>query len=192
MIGVGIGEMFHGAYRSIYGYREWICNFESYSNYVYPLSEKLKSLFYLTAFLAYGVCDSLSAAYMMMVRGIDVELNPIIRYIVAEDGISGFIIFKIWAAIVIIGIVFFIQLRTKGRMNWTGNGFLFSLTVYGILATFANMAVVSGTSSFFSSPSIILLYAVSVILLMHLGDILDSRYPKHLTNKSGHANEQLP
>ncbi len=190
MIGAGIGEMFHGVYRSIYGCREWICNFKKYNNYVYPLSEKLRDILYLTAFLAYGVCDSLSAAYMMMVRGIDVEFNPIIRYIVAEDGISGFILFKIWAAMVIIGIVFFIHMRTRGRMNWTGNGFLLSLTVYGILATFANMAVVSGTPSFFSSPSIILLYAVSVILLMHLGDVLDNRYPRHLTNKSSNANEQ--
>ncbi len=160
-----------------------------HSNHVCPFNEISRDVLYLTAFLAYGLCDSMSAAYMMMVRGVGAELNPVMRYIFMENGVYGLIMFKVWAMVVILATINLVRVKSKECMTWTVAGFLLSLTFGGILATLANLSKAFGTSFPLSSLEILLLFVISIVTSIILGDILDARQQKNITNKPGNTNK---
>ena len=178
--------MFH---RNLLGHRKKADSISGHSNHVSPFNKISRNVLYLTTFLAYGLCDSMSAAYMMMVRGVGAELNPIMRYIFVVDGVYGLVMFKVWAIVIILATINLACVKSKECMNWIAAGFLLSLTLGGILATLANLSTASGTSFPLSSLEILLLFVVSVVVSITLGDILDTRHRKNIKSKLNNTNE---
>ena len=182
--------MFNWVCHNVFRCLKRVDNLGAHYGHSSQFSKQLLAVLYLAAFLSYGLCDSMSAAYMMMIRGIGAELNPIMRYIAAEDGIVGFIIFKLWATVIILGTIYFVDAKSRNHMTWTVSGFLLSLTAGGVLATLANLYEASGRSFVLSSLDIIMLFTAFIAVSIILGDLLDKRYQKHASDKTGNANEQ--
>lgn len=170
--------MFHLVYYSVFkclGMTGNLLNILNHYRHDRSFSKQLMAILYLAAFFSYGLADSMSAAYLMMIRGIGAELNPIMRYIATEYGIVGFIIFKLWATVIILGTIFFMHAQSRNCMTWTVTGFLLSLTAGGVLATLANLYAASGRSFVLSSLDIIMLFTAFIIVSITLGDLLDNR-----------------
>ena len=182
--------MFHWVYYVVFRCLGMMGNLLKHYRHDRSFSKQLVVVLYLVAFLTYGLADSMSAAYMMMIRGIGAELNPIMRYIATEDGIVGFIIFKLWTTVIILGTISFVHAKSRNCMVWTVTGFLLSLTAGGVLATLANLYAASDRSFVLSSLDIIMLFTAFIIVSIILGDILDNRCQKHDRDKTGNVNEQ--
>lgn len=167
--------MFNWVCHNVFRCLKWVGNLGNQYGCSSRFSERTIAVLYLAAFLTYGLCDSISSAYLMMSQGIGAELNPIMRYIVTESGIGAFIIFKLWATVIILGALYFTDAKSRNCMTWTVTGFLLSLTVGGVLATLANLYAASGRSFVLSSLDIIMLFTAFIIVSITLGDLLDNR-----------------
>lgn len=127
-----------------------------------------RSLF-LSSFLTYGIGDGVTAVYMMEETHAMREVNPIVRFMYANSGRQGVIILKIWFVLVILFLVWIISRKTN--TYWTINGFLFALTIGGIMAMRANIMATYGSPP--SPGYIILTFLFLVILFVMIGDLLD-------------------
>lgn len=124
----------------------------------------------ISSFLTYGLGDGVTAAYMMEKVGIVRESNPVARLLYVSYGHSGMVAMKLWFTMVILSIVWVISKR-KGAY-WTVNGFLFALTIGGIMAMRANLLAAHGMAH--PSPgSIITVFLIMVILFINIGDLID-------------------
>ncbi len=140
-----------------------------------------KSLF-VSSFLTYGVGDGVTAVYMMEQRGVVGESNPAVRFMYANSGKNGVVTLKMWFALVILFMVWSISRQMKAY--WTINGFLFALTLGGLMAMRANMMAAHGIEP--PSPgSVIAAFLVLVILFILTGDLLDKfNEPGRVRNKA--------
>ncbi len=133
----------------------------------------LRKMLFLSSFLSYGVGDGVTAIYMMEQTGVSREVNPIVRFMYANSGKQGVITLKMWIALVILFLVWIISRKTN--LCWTINGFLFALTIGGVMAVRANLMAAYGMSP--PSPgSVISTFLVMVILFVMIGDLLDKLY----------------
>src|SRR5665811_967598 len=98
---------------------------------------RLKSLLFISSFLTYGLGDGISAAYMMERTGASIETNPLARFMYVSYGSKGIVALKLWFTFVILSLVSTISKRTGAY--WATNGFLFALTIGGLMATRANV-----------------------------------------------------
>lgn len=181
--------MFHWVHYAVFICLGILYNHLKHYRHGRSFSEQLMVVLYLAAFLTYGLGDSMSAAYMMMVRGTGAELNPILRYIATEGGIRGFIIFKLWATIIILATISFMHIKSMNGMTWTVNCFLLSLTAGGVLATFANVCAASGIPFILSPLDIIMIFTAFIIISITLGELLDNRNQTHNRDKTSNTNE---
>ena len=135
---------------------------------IYKLN--LQKILFLLSFLTFGAADGISAAYMIEKRGVIGEANPLIRFMYASSGSMGVIEIKLWLVLIIL---YFVWNISKGRNNyWMISGFLFALSVCGVIATGANLMAARGLE-FPSADSIIATYLFLVILLTMIGDAMD-------------------
>lgn len=130
----------------------------------------LQRLLFLLSFLTFGVGDGITAVYMMDKIGIMSEMNPMVRFMYASSSAQGVIAMKIWFVFLILFMVWIISRREN--IYWTINGFLFALSLGGIMAMRANLMAAYGTVP--PSPaSIIMTYLILTVLFVMLGDLMD-------------------
>ncbi|MBA7555211.1 hypothetical protein ES705_47867 [subsurface metagenome] len=86
--------------------------------------------------MTFGFLDAFTAVLMMEKYGIGAEFNPLMGGIFLTQGITGFLVFKVVAAVLILSAPFLLY---KGeRMNWTTAGFLSVFAVSGAVAAMNN------------------------------------------------------
>lgn len=134
----------------------------------------LQQVLYFSAFLTFGMGDGITAAYMMDMRGIGTEANPIARYLFMSQGFGGIVVAKMWFTLLIILLIYIIQLKSSGKMYWTTNGFLVALTAGGLLAMNANLTVLAGEAHQ-PAGEIIFAYLLFVLILTEIGSFADKR-----------------
>lgn len=133
----------------------------------------LQKILYLSSFLTYGIGDGVTAADMIEKRSVMGEANPIVQFAYASSDKQGVITVKIWFALVILFMTWIVGRKTN--TYWTINGFLFALTIGGIMATRANVMATYGMVP--PSPvSIIATFLFMVVLFVMIGDIIDKLY----------------
>ncbi|MCZ7400835.1 MAG: hypothetical protein O8C61_01280 [Candidatus Methanoperedens sp.] len=134
---------------------------------------RLKSLLFTSSFLTYGLGDGITAAYMMEKTGANIEANPLAKFMYVSYGSKGIVALKLWFTVVILSLVSTISKRTGAY--WATNGFLFALTIGGLMATRANVLATLGMP--FPSPgSIIFTFLFMVILFLEVGNLIDKLY----------------
>jgi hypothetical protein len=132
--------------------------------------KRLKSLLFFSSFLTYGLGDGITAAFMMEKTGANIEGNPLARFMYVSYGPNGLIALKLWFTFVILTLISTISKRTGAY--WATNGFLFALTIGGIMATRANVLATLGMP--FPSPvSVISTFLFMAILLLEVGNLID-------------------
>ena len=136
---------------------------------------KVQAILYISAFVTCGLGDSISAIYMMHYLGIMREANPIAKYIVLNQGFYGLLAFKIWITIVILSIALFIQIKSKRSFKNTVNGFLITLSLGGILATFSNTMTMLYGNPPYDSYLVIAIYLLTSVVLINVGEWLDEK-----------------
>ena len=145
---------------------------------------KVQAILYISAFLTCGIGDSITAIFMIQRLGIMREANPIARYIVINQGFYGLLVFKIWITIIILTIALFIQIRSKESLKNTVNGFLITLSIGGILASFSNtMTTIHGNPPYDPYLIIAICLLISVILIS-VGEWLDKKENIQLENNN--------
>lgn len=134
---------------------------------------RIKSLLYFSSFLTYGLGDGITAAYMMGKTGASIEANPLARFMYVSYGSKGLVALKLWFTLIILSLVSTISKRTGAY--WATNGFLFALTIGGLMATRANVLATFGKP--FPSPgSVIFTFLFLVILFIEMGNLIDKLY----------------
>jgi len=140
---------------------------------VISLKIRLKSLLFFSSFLTYGLGDGITAAYMMEKTGAGIEANPLARFMYVSYGSKGLVALKLWFTFVILSLVSTISKRTGAY--WATNGFLFALTIGGLMATRANVMATLGMPV--PSPgSIVFTFLFMVILFIEVGNLIDKLY----------------
>jgi hypothetical protein len=135
---------------------------------------KTQQILSTLALLTFGLGDALTGAMMMETRSIGGEANSIVAYIYSNNGLAGLIAAKITFTLILIFAAFLIYWNSNGKNYWMVNGFLISLTVFGVMASIANVQASLGLS--FMSPSKIMCIFFGIILIfVEAGDIIDNR-----------------
>ncbi len=130
----------------------------------------LQRALFLSSFFTYGVGDGVTAVYMMERTGVMREANPIVRFMYSSSGKQGVLVLKLWYVMVVLFMVWIVSKKTQ--IYWTINGFLFALTLGGIMAARANIMAAFGMEP--PSPgSVITTFLFMVILFVMTGDLMD-------------------
>ena len=130
----------------------------------------LQRLLFLLSFLTFGVGDGITSTYMMEIRGVAEEVNPVIRFMYVSSGADGVILIKTWFTFVILFLVW--RFSCGKNIYWTINGFLFALFIGGVMAMGANLMEANGVQSL-SSNTVIFTFLLSIQLFVLIGDLLD-------------------
>lgn len=142
----------------------------------------IQHILYFTAFLAFGIADGVTGAYMMESLGANAESNLIVRYLFTTQGFEGMMIAKIWFTVVILLAIHMVQLRSPDSMYWAVNGFLIALTAGGAMAANANLTAIAGGIP--QAPGeIIFAYLALVLVLTEIGSMRD-KHTAHIQNSS--------
>jgi len=132
---------------------------------------ELQRALFVSSFSTYGVGDGVTAVYMMERTGVMREGNPFVRFVYSSSGYLSVLAYKIWYATVVLSVVWIVS--KKKQIYWTINGFLFALTLGGIMAVRANIMVAFGMDP--PSPgSLIITFLFMVILFVMIGDQMDN------------------
>ncbi len=132
----------------------------------------LQHFLFFLAFLTFGLGDGITAAFMMDKFGAGVESNPLISHLFRTQGLEGVIIGKIWLTILLLLGTHIVQNEYSGNMYWTVNGFLMSLTAFGLMAINANLNMISGEIPS-SQNEIIFIYLTLMMALISAGSFVD-------------------
>ncbi len=132
----------------------------------------LQHVLYFLAFLTFGLGDGITAAFMMNRLGSGVESNPLIGHLYQTQGFEGVVIGKIWLTVLLLLGTHIVQSEYTGNMYWTVNGFLVSLTAFGLMAVNANLSVISGEIPS-SRGEIIFIYLSLMLALISAGSFVD-------------------
>ncbi len=130
----------------------------------------LQRLLFILSFLMYGLGDGVTAFYMMDQSGVVRESNHLMQFMYISNGWQGVIGIKIWFTFMIL---LFVWLISSGKNTyWSVNGFLFALSLGGIMAMRSNMMVINGVIP--PSPgSVIITYLLLTLLFVMIGSLLD-------------------
>lgn len=132
---------------------------------------RLKSLLFITSFLTYGLGDGITAACMMEKTGSGIEGNPLAGFMYVLYGSKGLIALKLLFTFVILLLISTISKRTGAY--WATNGFLFALTIGGIMAMRANVLATLGMP--FPSPVLVIsTFLVMAIVFLEVGNLIDT------------------
>lgn len=152
---------------------------------VYAAEINVQHILYLTAFLAFGIGDGVTGAYMMESLGPNAESNLIMRYLFTTQGFEGMMMGKIWFTVVILLATHIVQSRSPDSMYWAVDGFLIAVTAGGVMAVNANLTAITGGIP--QAPGdIIFAYLALVLVLTEIGSIMDKRtaHPQNASNRS--------
>jgi hypothetical protein len=133
----------------------------------------LQRLLFVLSFLTFGVGDGISSAYMMQIRGVTEEVNPVIRFMYVTSGGNGVISIKIWFTFLILFLVW--RLSWGKNAYWTINGFLFALFIGGVMAIRANLMAANGIQPP-SASSVIFIFLLLIELFVLIGDLMDKSF----------------
>ncbi len=133
----------------------------------------LQRLLFVLSFLTFGVGDGITSAYMMQIRGITQEVNPVIRFMYVSSGANGVILIKTWFTFVILFLVW--RLSWGKNIYWTINGFLFALFIGGVMAIRANLMAANGIQPP-SASSVIFIFLLLIELFVLIGDLMDKSF----------------
>ncbi|MBW6519135.1 MAG: hypothetical protein K0A89_11625 [ANME-2 cluster archaeon] len=133
----------------------------------------IQPFLYILAFSTFGLGDALTGAFLMNVKGVSAESNAFFSQMYSTHGPGMFIVFKLWATLVILLLVFLSYIHSNKKDYWSTNGFLAALAIGGIMAVQANIQAIYGYP-FLSSSKIILIFLTLVFVLIMTGDFIDS------------------
>ncbi len=137
---------------------------------------RLQGAFFLLAFLTFGIGDTISSIGMIGQRGIMGEVNPLIRYMILNNGTSYYIAIKLSFTIVILFMPFLILDETA---YWRISGYLVSFIAAGTLGTVLNIQAARNERLLFSPEQVIFLFLILVLVLTSIGEEIDKRsHPK--------------
>lgn len=142
---------------------------------------KTQQILSILALLTFGLGDALTGAMMMETRGTSIEANSIVAYIYSNNGFFGLIAAKISFTLILIFAAFLIYWNSNRKSYWMVNGFLISLTLFGIMATISNIQASLGFS-FLSPSKIIFIFFAMILILVEFGDIIDNRIAQNQIN----------
>ncbi|MFZ2070565.1 MAG: DUF5658 family protein [Halobacteriota archaeon] len=128
---------------------------------------------FVTGVLAFGLLDGFTAVLMMGKYGIGVEGNPLLRQIRYMYGPIGFIMFKVLAAALILSLPLIYY--KEEDLGWTSAGFLSVFTTGGIVAAIDNYFFLMSGHVWIESQIVIGSVLLMVLVVLHAGDILDSK-----------------
>ena len=128
---------------------------------------------YCLAFLAFGIGDGLTSAYMMDARGPYIEANPVIRDLFLTAGFNGMVLFKLWVTFMMLLAIHIRQGQSRENLYWTVNGVLFAIIMGGFMGVYFNMNVINGAIP--PEPNlIIIIYAALVLVFIEIGGFIDN------------------
>lgn len=153
-----------------------------YNSYWY---NRFQGSLFLLAFLTFGIGDGLSSLWMVGQQGIMKESNPILMYILLNYGESNYLEIKIWSAIIILFMIFWIQTDSKKPVYWTVNGCLIAFIVSGTLAILLNIRAGRNEPLFFSAEQTIFLFMFLVLMLTSIGEEIDKRTNPRIKSYAG-------
>lgn len=131
----------------------------------------LQRALFMSSFSTYGVGDGVTAVYMMERTGVMREENPVVRFLYSSSGQLSVLAYKIWYVTVVLSIVWIVS--KKKQIFWTINGFLFALTLGGIMAMRANIMAAIGMDPPSPGP-LVITFLFMVILFVMIGDLMDN------------------
>lgn len=125
---------------------------------------------YCLAFLAFGVGDGITGAYMMNTLGPYSEANPVIRALFMIEGFDGMVMFKLWITFMMLLAIY---VKSYSNGYWTVNGVLFAIIAGGFMGIYSNMSVINGAVP--PEPGgILLIYAAMVLIFIQIGSFIDT------------------
>lgn len=125
---------------------------------------------YSLAFLAFGVGDGITSAYMMSVHGPYSEANPVIRASFMIEGFDGMVLFKLWITFIILLAIY---VKSYSNGYWTVNFVLFAIIAGGLMGIYSNISVINGETP--PEPGgILLIYAAIVLIFIEIGSFIDT------------------
>lgn len=123
--------------------------------------------------LTFGLLDGVTAVLMIWKYGISAESNPLLREIIYMCGPMGFLVFKVLAAGLILSSPFI--LFKKGELGWMSAGFLSVFAIGGLVAAVDNYLFLMSGHVAIEPQLIIGAMLLTVMVVLHVGDILDSK-----------------
>jgi hypothetical protein len=148
-------------------------NLESETKYNSYWYNRFQGALFLLAFLTFGIGDGLSSLWMVGQQGIMKESNPILMHILLKYGESIYLEIKIWYAIIILFMIYWLQIDSKKPVYWTVNGCLIAFIVSGTLSILLNIRAGRNEPLFFSAEQTIFLFMFLVLMLTSIGEEID-------------------
>ena len=134
--------------------------------------ELIHLILFGTGVLTFGFFDGFTAILMMEKYGVSVESNPLWRGIMYVHGPVVFLLLKLFAAVMVFSVPFFLYRWEK--QHWMTAGFMSVFTVGGILGAIDNYLYLR-TGVVYLQPDFVLgMVLVMTLIALHIGDILDS------------------
>jgi len=128
-------------------------------------------LMFLT-FLTFGIGDGVTGAYMMEVRGAEMEFNPLIRDAFIYHGFTSAILTKCVLALIILLAIYNVHIKSHDNTYWTINGFLIALSIGGLMAINSNINAINGNA--YTSPyKVIIIFLGLVVIFVQIGSFID-------------------
>ena len=125
---------------------------------------------YCLAFLAFGVGDGITSAYMMNTLVPYSEANPVIRALFMIEGFDGMVLFKLWITFMMLLAIY---VKSYSNGYWTVNGVLFAIIAGGLMGIYSNMSVINGAVP--PEPGgTLLIYAAMVLIFIQIGSFIDT------------------
>lgn len=142
----------------------------------------LQYFLFCTAFLTFGVGDAVTGALLIKTRGIEMESNQVLGYLYQLYGPFGFITIKVCFTCFLLLMFVMICRRSPGNHYWVINGFLVSISLFGIMAIQANLRAVAQVT-YWAPSTILMMYLIQVILLLNMGDLADRHQQRRLSRR---------
>jgi len=131
---------------------------------------------FVTGVTTFGFLDAFTAMLMMEKYGVSAEFNPLMRELFLTQGIAGFLVFKVVAAVLILSVPFL--LYKKGTMHWTKAGFLSVFAVSGAIAAMNNYIFLTNGQIGIEPEIVVVLFLVMLVAALQIGEIMDSPLEK--------------
>ena len=125
-----------------------------------------------TGILTFGFFDGFTAMLMMEKYGISVESNPLWQGIMYSHGPVVFLLFKLFAAVMVFSVPFF--LYRQGEQHWMTAGFMSVFMIGGILGAIDNYLYLRNGVVYLQPEIVLAMVLVMTLIALHIGDILDS------------------
>lgn len=135
----------------------------------------IQNALYLLAFLTFGFGDAISCSWLIEQRGITYEANPVVRFVIYNYSLPGYIALKILFTITLLFISFLIQRWSNEPVYWIINAFLVSLIIGGTLSIILNIQIKAYEKPFLTPEQVVFIFIISIFVLTRIGEEIDER-----------------